>query len=293
MRKNISIYVPVSEKSKDFGFIVTKISLKEYLIDSIGIEGYDNLDSSVSSNRWYTPIKEDYFQLFYIHKGKAFIKSYDFQGYLKAGYFIIFPPNEKFSIEPDLDYDYTQYHVSFSGFIPLKWRENKIMLDNSIPIKTEMNKMEEDFTKLISIVSREKVNYQILLASQVIYNLTKYFQQSFAFLDNEKDNKNPLERIESYFDDNLYEQFNIEDMCDSMEMNYYQLRNYFHEETGLSPYQYLIDMKIKKAIELLETTNYSIKEISYKLAFDSQYYFSRLFKKKTGTSPSKWKKRNL
>ena len=47
-------------------------------------------------------------------------------------------------------------------------------------------------------------------------------------------------------------------------------------------------MKIEKAKELLKIGNASVKEVSFTLAFDSPYYFSRLFKSKTGVSPSKW-----
>lgn len=288
--KNVSIYIPISEKSKAFGLTVTKIAIKQYLVSEMIKYENTHFVDNLSSNLWFTPISQDYFQLFYIQKGKAFIKSYDFQGYLKSGYFIVFPPNEKFSIEPDLNDDYEQYSFSFTGFLPRMWKENKLMLDIIAPMPVDPSLIVSDFSKLIDVAGREKDNFQVLLSSMIVFNLSRYFQSSFDFFDNDDKANSSLEKIKIYFRDNLYEQFNIEDMCDSMEMNYYQLRNYFNQETGMSPYQYLIDMKIQKAIEFLETTDFSIKEISYKLAFDSQYYFSRLFKKKTGVSPSKWKK---
>jgi len=52
-------------------------------------------------------------------------------------------------------------------------------------------------------------------------------------------------------------------------------------------------MKINKAKELLSEGNLTVKEVSFKLAFDNPYYFSRFFKKKTGVSPSKWNGKDI
>jgi len=57
----------------------------------------------------------------------------------------------------------------------------------------------------------------------------------------------------------------------------------------MTPYQYYIQIKIYKAESLLEQQDLSVKEVAYKIGFEDQYYFSRLFKNKTGVSPSEWK----
>jgi AraC-like DNA-binding protein len=58
----------------------------------------------------------------------------------------------------------------------------------------------------------------------------------------------------------------------------------------MTPYQYYIHMKIHKAEDLLEQENVTVKEVAFHLGFEDQYYFSRLFKNKTGVAPSDWKK---
>lgn len=60
----------------------------------------------------------------------------------------------------------------------------------------------------------------------------------------------------------------------------------FKEETGTSPINYLIQIRLQKAKELLESTKTPIKQISKAVGYSDAYYFSKLFKKHYGTSPS-------
>ncbi|MHA4894868.1 AraC family transcriptional regulator [Pedobacter sp. PWIIR3] len=66
----------------------------------------------------------------------------------------------------------------------------------------------------------------------------------------------------------------------------------FKEKTGTSPINYFNQLKIQKACQHLYFTDKSIKEICAELGFDDQYYFSRLFSKIIGSSPSVYKKRH-
>jgi AraC-like DNA-binding protein len=56
----------------------------------------------------------------------------------------------------------------------------------------------------------------------------------------------------------------------------------------MTPHQYYLDRKIRVAAALLRS-GLSVKETAYRLSVDSPYYFSRLFKKKTGGSPLEYK----
>ena len=67
-----------------------------------------------------------------------------------------------------------------------------------------------------------------------------------------------------------------------------RLNEIFKLYTAMTPYQYYIKIKINKACRLLEQTDLSIKEAAFTLGFDDQFYFSRLFKQKTGIPPSGW-----
>ncbi len=59
----------------------------------------------------------------------------------------------------------------------------------------------------------------------------------------------------------------------------------FKEKTGLSPKQYILKIRIKRAKELLSNTQYTVKEISNSIGFSDSLYFSRLFKKYENFSP--------
>jgi AraC-like DNA-binding protein len=88
--------------------------------------------------------------------------------------------------------------------------------------------------------------------------------------------------------DNVDSHLDIAWLSRSVGLGYSRFRQMFKKYTGVSPYQYFLDLKITRAKELLQTRQHSVKEIAHMLSFDDPYYFSHLFKKKTGHPPSEW-----
>jgi len=63
----------------------------------------------------------------------------------------------------------------------------------------------------------------------------------------------------------------------------------FFSSYGYTPHDYFLRLKIQKACNYLLTTDWTIKKIASSLGYDDPYYFSRLFKKKIGVSPTQYR----
>jgi AraC-like DNA-binding protein len=86
--------------------------------------------------------------------------------------------------------------------------------------------------------------------------------------------------------ESLESSLTIQQVAEDMGVSYSNFRKLFKEFTGISPATYQQDLRLQRAKELLSTTDMSIKEIAYRLNFESPDYFSAKFKIKTGRRPS-------
>ena len=74
--------------------------------------------------------------------------------------------------------------------------------------------------------------------------------------------------------ENIYENFTPEDIAKSINMSYSSFRKAFKKYAGIAPHQYMLQLKISKIKELLDSTEMSVQDISSKLSFESPDYFS-------------------
>lgn len=82
----------------------------------------------------------------------------------------------------------------------------------------------------------------------------------------------------------------LHELAAQLGVSYAWLRRTFRQYTGLPPHQYHLQLRLDKAMQLLSAKNRTIKEAAAQIGFADQYYFSRLFKRKTGRSPEAWKR---
>ncbi|MDE6203775.1 MAG: AraC family transcriptional regulator [Lachnospiraceae bacterium] len=96
-------------------------------------------------------------------------------------------------------------------------------------------------------------------------------------------------QIKNFLDSNYSENITLDTLASITHMNKYYMAHAFTRYTGLSPINYLIQKRIQEGKSLLESTSYSIAQISAMLGFSSQSYFSQAFKKATGRTPVQYR----
>lgn len=102
--------------------------------------------------------------------------------------------------------------------------------------------------------------------------------------------KHNIDHVISYITRNPYDEITVSSLADIACMPERTFRTFFKKRTGMSPKEYIIQNKLDACFELLQTTDMHIKDIALLQGFSNQYYFSRIFKKYFGYSPTSIRK---
>lgn len=82
----------------------------------------------------------------------------------------------------------------------------------------------------------------------------------------------------------------VAELAEALGLGRSRFHQLFQNCIGLSPYQYHLQLRMSRAKELLRGSALSVKQIAAALRFSSVYQFSRMFRKKTGQSPSRYRR---
>lgn len=99
-----------------------------------------------------------------------------------------------------------------------------------------------------------------------------------------------INTVIDYLWENTNMEFSLDTLCRITNLNPYYFIRLFRDHTGKTPYEYYMDIKIHKAMNYLESKQYSITEICFLLGFSSHSHFSSVFKKKVGLTPTEYLK---
>lgn len=102
--------------------------------------------------------------------------------------------------------------------------------------------------------------------------------------------KTNIHRTIDFLWENYHSNYTLKDVADQANLSPHHFIKVFKAETGLTPFEYLLHVKIERAKEMLEYKDFSITEVCFKSGFQNVSHFSAAFKKKTGASPSEFRK---
>lgn len=142
----------------------------------------------------------------------------------------------------------------------------------------ELQMCKEHYQELLSMLL-----YQLLILIHRKRNSEKKIRDGFVTKE--------MEDAISYFSEYYQKEISIEAYAISHHMSVSWFIQNFKKYTGFTPMQYVLSLRITNAENLLETTEYNIAEISNIVGYENPLYFSRIFKKQKGLSPSEYRKR--
>lgn len=232
------------------------------------------------------------FQLLYIASGKAHFHINGKDEIVTAGHMVLYRPKEPQKYEYYGDEQTEVYWVHFTGSDVTNilhsyglTKEKKIFYCGS------GLEYQNHFRSMIQELQLCKDDYPEMLElqlRQIFIKLHRYFN-TFS----KADNSHIAEEIDHatlYFAEHYNKNICIEDYAKEHHMSTSWFIRNFKQYTGVTPMQYIVSIRIYNAEALLQNDHYNITEISNIIGYDNPLYFSRLFKKVKGLSPSEYRK---
>ena len=287
MAMQISKYMLASERDKQWGLTVTTIGYEEIA------EG-DAYPTRGHADGYYFDLKKGRvlpeYQLLYIIEGEGVFHSKTVpEAKLSEGDFFLLFPGEWHSYHPTGPRGWKKYWIGFRG----NNMDDRVRAGFLSPTKPIYHVGFSDtvvrlYRNAYDAALEEAAYSQQVMAGIVnlLIGLMYSKERNMELKNRNQSHVDLINRARLRIREELESSLTIQQVAEDLGMSYSNFRKLFKEHTGLSPATYQQDLRLQRAKELLSTTDMSIKEIAYRLNFESPDYFSSKFKIKTGRKPS-------
>jgi AraC-like DNA-binding protein len=231
------------------------------------------------------------FQIGYVISGEGVFETENAKYKIKPGSMTLILPGvrHRCSLIPELGWQ--EYWVGFKGEYFSRLFEEGVLSEDSVVFEAGIsNHIISTYNRMFDEVKAQRPVYQLRIGSEILSLIA-------TLLNHKQMQEGPdryrklTEKAKELMALNLYGSINLPNISNELGVCTSFLNKIFKTYTSMTPYQYYINIKIDEAKKLLEHGSITVKETAYRLGFEDQYYFSRLFKSKTGVAPKNWKNR--
>ncbi|MDP4183801.1 MAG: AraC family transcriptional regulator [Bacteroidota bacterium] len=233
------------------------------------------------------------YQILYITEGSGIFENKYGNFKVNSGDVIILFPGEWHRYCPNKQTGWKEHYLGFNG----AFAENILSLP---PFSKEEPVLSVGFNvqlldlycQVIETVHNERAGYQQICAG-ITMTILAQINALIKYKDFEgKEVELKVRKACIFLRENLDKQINVEEIAEKLNIGYSHFRKMFKKYTGLSPVQYHFQLRMKHAYDMLVSTDKSVKMIAYDLGFQSLFYFTKVFKQKTGMTPTDVRKMN-
>ncbi|MBR5743052.1 MAG: helix-turn-helix transcriptional regulator [Clostridia bacterium] len=142
----------------------------------------------------------------------------------------------------------------------------------------------ESMRALIEMIRTSQDAFQV---SQELYRLLCLLMRPAP---PEKDKSDRMEKAKEFFRENFDRPVGVDEAAKAVNLAPSSFSRRFRAAFGVSPYAYLLAVRLERAREMLLETSLPVSEVAYRTGFGSDSCFIAFFKKETGLSPLKFRK---
>ena len=285
----ISKYLVVNPRDVQWGLTVSTVGYEE-----IGVA--DTYPTRGHADGYYFDIDKgrvlNEYQLLYITEGEGVFNSAHAKDVpLKAGDLFLLFPGEWHTYYPTGKHGWKSYWIGFKGKnVDDRVKAGFLSVDKPIyhvGFSADIIRLYEEAYKR----AQEEAPYSQQILAGIVNHLVGLMYALERSMELSKDHTrvDMINLARLRIRESLEVDLTIQQIAEDLGVSYSNFRKLFKEFTGISPALYQQDLRLQRAKELLATTTLSIKEIAYRLRFESPDYFSSKFKIKTGKKPSEFR----
>jgi AraC-like DNA-binding protein len=234
------------------------------------------------------------YQMLYLLEGEGTLSTAHVKDvHIKAGDIFLLFPHEWHTYCPLADSKWKSYWIGYRGRnIDDRVRYGFLSPEKPVYHVGFSSEIIHLYDTAMIVAKREEAYVQQSLAG-IVNNLigTMYARERNIILGRDQNKVDLINRARLIIREGLESHITIQEVAEQLGLGYSNFRKLFKEFTGVSPALYQQDLRLQRAKELLSSSAISIKEIAYKLNFESPDYFSSKFKAKTGCKPSEYREK--
>jgi len=233
----------------------------------------------------------DDFIIMYCASGAGHISTEHFDGRVGQGDILIIPPGTSHYYHADEKIPWTLFWCHFRGGLARAFYEH-IGVNEANPIVNSNNEVHllAGFNQLIELAQNGFSIGDYMHSACLLKQLLTLVER----INHEKTKEKSglvLSNIQRYMRENLHRQINLDELAALSKLSKYHFSRKYAAITGVPPMQFFHSLKMQQACLQLEHEQSSIAVIAYDLGYDDPLYFSRIFKKVNGISPSQFRKK--
>lgn len=262
-----------------------------------------NLDISTSivgyeeciKNKQLIDSNKSCYILHFIVKGKGIIINQNQKKeIISSSECFLIDPNSHVKYKPDPSNPWSYFWIEINGNGLKKLCDHINFKSNNMHLKIQ------DFNQIINCFANifneelfiSNQNSEFLRVTSEIMKILSFLIKEHGIEKNQSSlskEENQIKKIIEYVNNNYTSpDISIKKIADNFYFSQAYLTRIFKKSTGISPMKYIIMLRMRRAVELLNKESFSIAQIAYCVGYKNQFYFSKEFKNYFGVTPSKY-----